>query len=108
MINFAQLAGRDYISQYFKTFSFLDNHHNNLVALTASVLTAMISLPADNIKVKLQKQEKGINVYNGMWDCFVKSIGREGPLRLWVGFPIYLIRGAPHSFILIRTQLYLN
>lgn len=108
LINFAQLAGRDYISQYFKTFSVLDNHHNSFVALTASLLTAIISLPADNIKVKLQKQEKGMNVYNGMWDCFVKSIIREGPLRLLVGFPIYLIRGAPHSFILIRTQLYLN
>jgi len=56
LINFAQLAGRDYISQYFKNFSFLDRHHDNLVALTASILTAVISLPADNIKVKLQKQ----------------------------------------------------
>lgn len=79
-----------------------------MVALAASALTSAISLPADNIKVKLQKQDKSERMYKGIWDCLLKSIQREGFTRLWVGFPIYLIRGAPHSFILIKTQMFLN
>lgn len=65
-------------------------------------------MPADNIKVKLQKQDKNNKIYKGIIDCLFKSIKNEGIFRLWVGFPIYLIRGAPHSFILIRTQMFLN
>lgn len=107
LINFGQLAGRDYISEALQPFK-LKEHHNNLVALLASALTAVISLPADNIKVKLQKQDKSENIYKGIWDCLLKSVQREGIARLWVGFPIYLIRGTPHSFILIRTQMFLN
>lgn len=107
LINFGQLAGRDYISEALEPFN-LKEQHSNVVAISASFLTSAISLPADNIKVKLQKQEKSEKIYKGIWDCLVKSIQREGVPRLWVGFPIYLIRGAPHSFILIRTQMFLN
>lgn len=107
LINFGQLAGRDYISEALEPLN-LKEQHNNIVALSASALTAAISLPADNIKVKIQKQDKSERFYKGIFDCLVKSIQREGIMRLWVGFPIYLIRGTPHSFILIRTQMFLN
>ena len=91
-----------------KFLEFTPGIHNNLTALLASLLTAGISLPVDNIKVKLQKQDKDSMVYKGIGDCLVKSIKREGVLRLWVGLPIYFIRGTPHSFILLRTQQFLN
>lgn len=74
----------------------------------ASVLTAFISLPADNLKVKLQKQTSDCIVYKGIWDCLSKTMKREGFQKLWVGFFMYLIRGLPHSFVLIRTQQYLK
>lgn len=73
-----------------------------------SVLAAFLSLPADNIKVKLQKQALHNKLYKGIWDCMLKTIGKEGILRMWVGFPIYFMRGAPHSFILVRTQMFLT
>ena len=74
----------------------------------ASLLTAGISLPIDNIKVKLQKQDVRSVDYKGIGDCLVKSVKREGVLRLWVGLPIYFMRGTPHSFILLRMQQLLN
>lgn len=83
-------------------------YKDNLVATLASVLTSLISLPADNIKVKIQKQHKSNMIYAGIWDCFMKTLQREGPLRLWVGFWVYLVRGFPHSFVLIRVQQYLT
>lgn len=36
------------------------------------------------------------------------TIKREGLSRLWVGFFVYLVRGFPHSFVLIRMQQYLT
>jgi hypothetical protein len=107
LINFGQLAGRDIISEALEPFH-LKEQHSNIVAMAASGLTAVISLPADNVKVKLQKQDQANKIYKGIWDCVIKSVRREGIFRLWVGFPIYLIRGAPHSFILIRTQMFLS
>jgi len=102
------LASTDILSDKVELFGLPKNIHHNVIALLASVFTSLISLPADNIKVKLQKQLKNEKMYSGIWDCLVKSIQREGLLRLWVGFPIYLIRGAPHSFILIKTKYYLT
>jgi len=56
IINFGQLAGRDMISDSMRRWSLSKEVHNNVVAVFASVLTAVLSLPVDNVKVKLQKQ----------------------------------------------------
>jgi hypothetical protein len=45
--------------------------------------------------------------YSNIFDCFIKTIQREGFFRLWVGFPVYFFRGLPHSIVLIRTQQFL-
>ena len=74
----------------------------------AAVLTAFISLPVDNLKVKLQKQTSDNIIYKGIGDCLSKTMQREGYQRLWVGFSMYLTRSLPHSFVLIRTQQYLK
>jgi solute carrier family 25 (mitochondrial oxoglutarate transporter), member 11 len=108
IINLGQLAGKDIISDHLQGCELSRSVHNNLTAILASLLTGLISLPIDNIKVKLQKQDKLSMDYKGIADCLVKSVRREGMLRLWVGFPIYLVRGTPHSFILIRMQQFLS
>lgn len=102
------MAGKDIISDHMVPFHLSHSIHNNLTAFFASILTAVISLPVDNIKVKLQKQDKALVMYNGILDCFTKSIRNEGVLRLWVGLPIYMMRGTPHSFIIIRSQQFLT
>jgi len=74
IINLGQLAGKDIISDYLRLYEMSKNSHNNLTALAASLLTALISLPVDNIKVKLQKQDKADMQYKGITDCLIKSV----------------------------------
>ena len=50
------------------------NLHYNMTALLASLLTAAISLPVDNLKVKLQKQDRSSMMYTTIGDCLVKSV----------------------------------
>ncbi len=110
LINIGQLASKEIIRDEIDTYipSLPKSVKDNLVATLASVLTSFISLPADNIKVKLQKQHKNNQTYKGIGDCIMKTVKREGVHRLWVGFWIYLIRGFPHSFVLIRMQQFLT
>jgi solute carrier family 25 oxoglutarate transporter 11 len=71
-------------------------------ALIASFLGSFSSLPFDNCKTKIQKMRKlpdGSYPYNGMIDCFFKTIKKEGPFRLWVGFPTFYVRIGPHVII---------
>ena len=70
-INVSQLADLDLISDALLKFKLALSTHSNLVALLASVLTAITSLTVDNIKVKLQKQKRGETIYQGIWDCLV-------------------------------------
>jgi solute carrier family 25 oxoglutarate transporter 11 len=63
-----------------------------------------MSLPFDNIKTKLQKMKvgaDGLYPYKGVPDCFAKTVAREGFFGLWVGFPVYYSRVAPHAMIVI-------
>jgi len=70
--------------------------------MTAAVAVALCSLPFDNVKTKLQKQKAGPDgkvAYNGVPDCFKKSIAKEGVTGLWAGLPTYYFRVGPHAII---------
>lgn len=59
-------------------------------------LAALISLPADNIAVKLQKGNnsqihEGLR-YAGVADCINKTLAREGYMGFWVGFYTFYSR----------------
>jgi hypothetical protein len=72
-----QLASKEILADEFDKYLRIPKlYKDNLVATLASVLTSLISLPADNIKVKIQKQHKNNMVYAGIWDCFIKSVKR--------------------------------
>ena len=87
-----------------------------VVAFTASAISGFLSsfasLPFDNIKTKLQKQKmtpEGVLPYSSFFDCFRKSVAREGISGLWVGFfPTYYIRIAPHIMITLIVQNWLT
>lgn len=51
----------------------------------------------------MDKNAKGEYPYNGVIDCFKKSIKREGVTGLWVGLPTYYCWVAPHSMIALMT-----
>jgi len=77
----------------------------------AGVVCAAFSLPFDNLKTKLQKMKTGVDgskPYSGLFDCFRKSVAREGVTGLWIGLPTYIIRIAPHSIISLLVLDYLN
>lgn len=38
-------------------------------------------------------------MYRGFSDCFTISVRREGITGLWVGFPTFIARVAPHAAI---------
>jgi solute carrier family 25 oxoglutarate transporter 11 len=37
--------------------------------------------------------------YKGIVDVITKTVAREGVLGLWIGFPVYYTRVAPHAMI---------
>jgi len=77
----------------------------------AGLLAALASLPADNLKTKFQKMKAGADgklPYKGILDCLGKTIKNEGVLGLWVGFPTYYFRVAPHAMIALLTQDFLH
>ena len=42
--------------------------------------------------------------YSGVLDCLGKTVAREGVTGLWVGFPVYYFRVAPHSMITLMVM----
>ncbi len=77
--------------------------------MLAGVVTAVCSLPFDNIKTKMMRMKKQtVQPYNGFIDCFRKSIRNEGVLGLWVGLPTYACRNAPGAMIVVLAQDFLH
>ncbi|CAI2375835.1 unnamed protein product [Moneuplotes crassus] len=83
---------------------------NIAASYLAGFFVAGVSLPFDNMKTKLQKQSKnakGQYPYNGLIDCFQKTIAREGVTGLWTGLPTYYVRVAPHAmFTLLFAEFF--
>jgi solute carrier family 25 oxoglutarate transporter 11 len=73
-----------------------------LSSIVAGASAAVCCLPFDNAKVKMQKMKPGPDgkmPYKGLFDCFAKTIRKEGVLRLWAGLlPIYMVI-APHAML---------
>lgn len=109
VLNLGMLApydeAKERLNNYYGT---KDTTQTKLMASSiAGFLASFTSLPFDNIKTKLQKMKpdaNGQNPYKGIADCFSKSIAREGVTGLWVGFPTYYFRIAPHVMITLLLQ----
>lgn len=67
-----------------------------VASAVAGFAGSVLSLPADFVKTRLQKQGK-TGEYRGMWDCIKKTWQREGSLRFYRGFGTYYVRIAPHA-----------
>lgn len=72
-------------------------------SLTAGVVAAVISLPADMVKTRLQNMKPdaatGKFPYAGLVDCTRQIVAREGPAALFTGLPTYVVRIAPYGLI---------
>jgi len=45
------------------------------------------------------KDSNGNYPYKNIFDCINKSVQKEGVSNLWVGFPTYYFRIAPHVML---------
>jgi len=58
-------------------------------------------------KMKLNKKTKKYP-YANIYDAMMKTAVREGPTKLWVGFPTFYVRIAPHVMIHLLVLDYFN
>lgn len=80
-------------------------------AAVAGFLSSFLSLPFDNAKTKMQKMVRsadGTMPYKNVFDCIGKTLKNEGLANLWVGFPTFYVRIAPHVMITLIVQDYLT
>jgi len=70
-------------------------------------MTCTVS-PADNLRTRLMNQPTDQKIYNGMIDCFMKTVKNDGVLSLWRGFIPIWARFAPQATLqlLIIEALY--
>jgi len=59
--------------------------------------------PFDRIRTKLMSQPTNARVYNGMADCLVQTVQKEGVLSLWRGFVPIWARFAPMATLQLLT-----
>jgi solute carrier family 25 oxoglutarate transporter 11 len=79
--------------------------------MVSGFLSSFVSLPFDNAKTKIQKMKKdpsGNFPYKNIFDAMSKTIVNEGVSKLWVGFPTFYFRIAPHVCITLITQDFLT
>lgn len=80
-------------------------------SLVSGLLSSFSSLPFDNAKTKIQKMKQlpdGSFPYKNIFDAMLKTIRNEGFSHLWVGFPTFYFRIAPHVCITLVTQDFLT
>ena len=113
VLNFAMLGPFDEVKERLNRWSGTkDTVSTRLIASAiAGFLSSFFSLPFDNAKTKIQKMNKlpdGTYPYKGIFDCLGKTLKNEGLSRLWVGFPTYYVRIAPHAMLTLLIQDYLT
>ena len=99
--NFGQLAFFSESKSQLKKHTNWSFQNQTLAASTiAGFFASLFSLPFDFLKTRLQRGSSGGGVvYKGMFDCAVKVLKDEGPLRFYRGFGTYFFRIAPHSYV---------
>jgi solute carrier family 25 oxoglutarate transporter 11 len=78
-----------------------------IASAVSGFLASFFSLPFDNAKTKMQKMKvrpDGKFEYANIFDAMMKTVRREGVVGLWVGFPTYYFRIAPHAMITLICQ----
>lgn len=114
-LNMMMLTSNDQIKEYITHAKGLKKPDNFAIFTASAIsgfLSSFVSLPFDNIKTKMQKAKPGPDgklPYANFFDCFKKTVSREGVTGLWIGFfPTYYFRIAPHIMITLIVQDYLT
>eukprot|EP00826_Nyctotherus_ovalis_P049158 TRINITY_DN5889_c0_g1_i3.p1 TRINITY_DN5889_c0_g1~~TRINITY_DN5889_c0_g1_i3.p1 ORF type:complete len:302 (+),score=70.40 TRINITY_DN5889_c0_g1_i3:137-1042(+) len=101
-LNLGMLVPYEACKNFFAKYMGWTRKNYMLSSIVAGASAAVCCLPFDNAKVKMQKMKPGPDgkmPYKGLLDCFMKTIRKEGVLRLWAGLlPIYMVI-APHAML---------
>ena len=108
-LNFGMLGPFDEIKERLnKFYGTKDTLQTRLIASAmAGFLCSFMSLPFDNAKTKMQRMVKDANgnyPYKNIFETMGKTIKNEGFAKLWVGFPTFYARIAPHAMLTLLFQ----
>ena len=85
-----------------------DSNQARLIASgAAGIVCSYLSIPFDNVKVKLQKMRPnaaGQMPYAGFADCLRQSVFNESIRGLYAGHQVYAMKVAPHAIITLLVQ----
>lgn len=109
VINFGMLAPFDQVKEMINKYKGTKDtlQTRMFAAAVAGFFCSFLCLPFDNAKTKMQKMTKGPDgkfPYKGIVDALAKSARNEGFTKLWVGFPTFYVRIAPHVMISLVVQ----
>ena len=112
VLNFGMLGPFDEIKERLnRYYGVKDTLKVRLIASAcAGFLCSFFSLPFDNAKTKMQRMVPGPDgkyPYNNIFHCLQQSVAKEGFTRLWVGFPTFYFRIAPHAMLTLLIQDYI-
>lgn len=82
-----------------------------MASAMAGFSASFLSLPFDNAKTKIQKMKpdaNGVMPYKNIFDCMNKTLKNEGVAGLWVGYPTFYCRIAPHVMLTLIINDALN
>jgi solute carrier family 25 oxoglutarate transporter 11 len=107
VLNMGMLAVGDQLNEVFKPH--LDVFPALILSsLLAGLCSAVVSLPADLLKTRLQSQSAAAPLYTGIWDCATRTLQKEGLKTFWSGLVPYCSRIAPHAVITLIAAPYLT
>ncbi|KAK8805649.1 hypothetical protein WA158_002305 [Blastocystis sp. Blastoise] len=91
------LGHDDMNSFYYRTI------YSTFASLISGILTTCVSNPFDVIKTRMMNQRKNDILYKNSWDCFIKTLTKEGPFAFGKGFGVTVLRIVPWQFIFFNT-----
>jgi len=112
MLNLGMLGPFDEVKERLNNyFGEKDTLRVRLMASAVSgFLCSFLSLPFDNAKTKMQRMVPGADgklPYKHIFHCLQQTIAHEGFARMWVGFPTFYFRIAPHAMLTLLMQDYI-
>ena len=98
LVNFGELATYDQSKQFIKKHLYLED--NTPLHIMSSICSGFVAsvccTPADVIKSRIMQTN---NPYNGVTDCIIQTISKEGVITLYKGFFPIWFRLAPWQLI---------
>lgn len=103
MLNMGMLASYDQSKEALGRHNITGWNQTLGASAISGFFAVTLSLPFDFIKTRIQKMKPdpvtGVLPYKNVCDCAMKTLRSEGILGLYVGYPTYYARIAPHAMI---------